>query len=404
MTEITIQRLGHLGDGIAEGPIFAARTLPGEVVTGTLDGTRLEQPKIVTPSEDRVKAPCRHYASCGGCAVMHASDAFVAAWKRQIVVDALAAHRVKAEVLETQTSPVQSRRRATFSVRRTKAGALVGFHGRASETVLAVPECQLVTPGLRAAFPALEALGQLLCARKGEVAMTVTETESGLDVSAGPGKALDGPMRAALGQLAGQFGLARLTCDGELVAQAEPPRLAFDGIAVIPPAGAFLQATSHGEQALRRVVMDLTAGAKLIVDLFAGCGTFALPLARMAEVHGVEGDRAMTDALLAGWRGATGLKRVTAEARDLFRRPLMPDELKGFDAAVIDPPRAGAEAQVAELARSDVPVIAHVSCNPATFARDAATLIAAGFAMGPVHVVDQFRWSAHVEVVAGFSR
>jgi 23S rRNA (uracil1939-C5)-methyltransferase len=171
----------------------------------------------------------------------------------------------------------------------------------------------------------------------------------------------------------------------------------------VPPPGAFLQATREGEAVLRDAVMGIIQGRGRVVDLFAGCGTFTLPLAAGAEVHAVESEAAMLTALDKGWRQATGLKKVTTETRDLFRRPLLLDELARFDAAVIDPPRAGAEAQVAALARSAVPVIAMVSCNPVTFARDARTLIEAGYLMDRVTVVDQFRWSAHVEIVARFT-
>jgi 23S rRNA (uracil1939-C5)-methyltransferase len=172
---------------------------------------------------------------------------------------------------------------------------------------------------------------------------------------------------------------------------------------VVPPPGAFLQATREGEAALVAVVLDATRGAARVADLFSGVGTFALPLAEPAEVHAVEGDAAMLEALGKGWRGAPGLRRVTTEARDLFRRPLLAEELARFDAAVIDPPRAGAEAQVAQLARARRPVIAYVSCNPASFARDARALLAAGYRMDPITVVDQFRWSAHVELATRFS-
>ncbi|EPX84458.1 SAM-dependent methyltransferase [Rubellimicrobium thermophilum DSM 16684] len=173
---------------------------------------------------------------------------------------------------------------------------------------------------------------------------------------------------------------------------------------VVPPPGAFLQPTREGEAALLAFVREATAGAGRIADLFAGVGTFALPLSETAEIHAVEGDRAMTQALAAGWREAGGLRRLTAEARDLFRRPLDPDALRRFDAVVIDPPRAGAEAQIAALAASAVPVVAYVSCNPASFARDARRLVAAGYRMGTVTVVDQFRWSPHVELAARFVR
>ncbi|MCE8507331.1 class I SAM-dependent RNA methyltransferase [Ruegeria pomeroyi] len=401
--EITITRLGHQGDGIAPGPIYVPRTLPGEVVSGTPEGDRLADMRVVTPSPHRVAAPCRHYRACGGCQLQHASDGFVAEWKQEVVHSALTAQGVEAEMRPVHTSPPRSRRRATIAVRRTKKGALAGFHGRASDVITEIPDCQLLDPALLAAIPVGEALAMLGGSRKGVMAVTLTLSDAGLDVAVRGGKPLDGPLEVALGQLAEAQGLARLAWEGEVIAMRHPPTQRFGKAAVAPPPGAFLQATRDGEQALLAAVRETAGNARRVADLFSGCGTFALPLAETAEVHAVEGEAAMTVALDQGWRRAAGLKRVTTEARDLFRRPLLPDELSRFDAVVLDPPRAGAEAQVAELARAKPPVIAYVSCNPVTFARDAKTLVQAGYRLNWVQVVDQFRWSAHVELAAAFS-
>jgi 23S rRNA (uracil1939-C5)-methyltransferase len=403
MSDYVIQKLGQHGDGIAPGPVYAALTLPGEKVNGTLVGQQLTDVRIVTPSSDRVTPPCPHFKSCGGCRVQHASDAFVAEWKVGLVRDALQARGITAEIAGIETSPPRSRRRAGLSARRTKKGALAGFHGRASGTIVEIPDCQLLDPDLMHALPVAEALARCGGSRKGELDVLATLSDSGLDIAVSGGKPLDRELETALAQLAEGHDLARLAWEGEVVAMRRPPFQNFGVARVVPPPGAFLQATHHGEAALRERVLAACAGADRVVDLFAGSGTFALPLAEGAEVLAVEGDAAMVAALDRGWRQATGLKKVTAQVRDLFRNPLLPDEFKGVDAAVIDPPRAGAEAQIATLARSGIPVIAHVSCNPATFARDAASLIAAGYVMGPVTVVDQFRWSAHVELVAQFS-
>lgn len=189
-----------------------------------------------------------------------------------------------------------------------------------------------------------------------------------------------------------------------MIAQRAPPVQRFGVADVCPPPGAFLQATKHGEAHLLAAVQEAVAGARRIVDLFAGCGTFTLPLAKDAEVLAVEGEREMIVALDKGWRMAKGLKTVTHAARDLYRRPLLPDEFAKFDAVVMDPPRAGAEAQTAELVRSKIARIAYISCNPVTFARDAAQLVAGGFTLDWVQPVDQFRWSSHTELAAQFSR
>lgn len=404
---LTIDRLGHLGDGIAkgpDGPVYIPGLLPGEEVEGTLKGDRLLDPRIVMPSPDRKKPPCAHARTCGGCLMQHASDSFVTEWKETIVRGALAGQGLDAPFLPTRTSPPNSRRRATLAARKTKGGALIGFHARGSDLIIPVPNCQLLHPDLLATLPVLEALTRAGGSRTTELALTVTRSLAGADVAVTGGKELDATLRMDLARIAESHGVARLTWGGETVALRAAPMQRFGKALVAPPPGAFLQATPHGEAALLHAVAEAVGDAKRIADLFAGCGTFALPLAERAEVLAVEGEPAMTAALEKGWRATPGLKKLVTETRDLFRRPLEPDELRHFDAVVIDPPRAGAEAQFATLARSDVPVIAAVSCNPVTFARDARTLVNAGWKIDWVQVVDQFRWSAHVELAARLSR
>lgn len=406
-TTATITRLGHQGDGVAEGPLFAPRTLPGEVVSGIVEGSQLSDIRIETPSEHRVQAPCRHYKSCGGCQLQHASEEFVADWKLEIVRNALAAQGLETTFRPLHTSPAQSRRRATLAVRRTKKGAMAGFHGRASGVITPIPDCQLLEPALIKAIPLAEALAMVGASRKTPLSVTLTTSETGLDVMVRDGKPLDSELRVSLAGLAGQHGVARLTWGDEQVAMEQPPLQGFGTARVCTPAGSFLQATRDGEAALLAAVLEVTRDAKRIVDLFAGCGTFSLPLAAQAEVWALEGEGEMIAALEAGWRQGTGLKKLKAEVRDLFRNPVLPEDLKPFgafyDAAVIDPPRAGAEAQVAKLAETQIPTIAYVSCNPVTFARDAKTLVAAGYRLNWVQVVDQFRWSAHTELAASFT-
>lgn len=405
--KVTIDRLGHLGDGIAQGPegtIYVPGMLPGEEVEGELQGEYLTDFRILTPSANRVKPPCSHAKTCGGCLMQHASDSFVADWKLGIVKGALAGQGLAADFRPIQTSPPKSRRRATIAARRTKNGALMGFHARASDMLVNVPNCQLLHPDLMATFPGLEALVKLGGSRSGEVSLTVTRSLAGADVMVVGGKELDSALLLELARATEAHGFARLTWNGETVALRTAPMQRFGKALVSPPPGAFLQATAEGELALLRAVALAIGPAKKITDLFAGVGTFALPLAERAEVHAVEGDAAMTAALAKGANNTEGLKRVSVETRDLFRRPLEDDEFKGIEAVVIDPPRAGAEAQMAVLAKSKVPVIASVSCNPISFARDAKTLIAGGYHLDWVQVVDQFRWSAHVEMVARFSR
>ena len=404
MTEYSIKRLGIYGDGIADGPVFAPMTLPDEVVTGTLEGTLLKDVKIVTPSEHRVAPPCRHFKSCGGCQLQHAADPFVADFKTDIIAQALAAQGVSAEIRPILTSPAQSRRRATFAARRTKKGTMSGFHGRASGTVVEIPDCKLLEPELLAARDIAESLAELGGSRKATLAVTVTTSCVGLDVQVSGGKPIDGPLRITLAALCDSRGFARLTWDDEVIAQRAPPVQRFGKADVCPPPGAFMQATAHGEAQLLAAVQEAVQGAKRVVDLFAGCGTFTLPLAEKAEVFAVEGEAQMVAALDKGWRMAQGLKTVTHAARDLYRRPLLPDEFLKYDAVVMDPPRNGAEAQTSEIVRSGIKRVAYVSCSPVTFARDVAQLIAGGFALDWVQPVDQFRWSSHVEIAAQLTR
>ncbi|KMW58876.1 23S rRNA (Uracil-5-) -methyltransferase RumA [Candidatus Rhodobacter oscarellae] len=404
MPEYTIERLGHHGDGIAPGPVFAPLTLPGEVVTGDLDKDRIAAPKIVTPSPDRVSPPCTHFKRCGGCALQHARDPFVESWKRQVLTEALAAHGLPAPIRAVHSSPRQTRRRATFSGRRTKSGALVGFHGRGSDVIHEVPGCQTLLPEITAMIPALDELVRFGASRKGELSLSVTWSEAGADVSIRDAKDLTPPQIPEATALAQRHSLARLTWNGETLLERHAPVQVFDGIAVTPPPDSFLQATAEGQDALIQAVLETVSGAKRIVDLFAGCGTFALPLSRHADVLAVEGEAEMLYVLDRAWRAAPNLHQVTTEKRDLFRRPLVPQDLNRFDAAVIDPPRAGAAAQIAEIAQSDLATLAMVSCNPVTFARDAKTLTAAGFAINWIDLVDQFRWSPHIELAASFSR
>ena len=406
MTSWTIERLGRRGDGVAvrgDERALAPLTLPGEQIEGEAEDGRIARPRILTPSADRVKAPCPHYRLCGGCSLMHASDGFVAGWKAQVVQAALAAQGIAAEVGAVHVSPPRSRRRAVLSGRRTRAGALVGFHQRASDVIVDVAECLVVRPAILAALPDLRRLVILGGSRSAELSLVVTETAAGLDVAVRGGKPMTPALLTQLAELAGGAGWARLDWDGETLALRQPA-VAFGRARVVPPPGGFLQATAEGEAALLAFVRRTVGGAGRVADLFAGAGTFSLPLAETAEVHAVEGLAAPLAALDAGWRAAPGLRKVTTEVRDLARRPLLADELARFDAVVIDPPRAGAPAQAAALAQSRVPTVAWVSCDPVTFARDARVMLEGGYALDRIEVIDQFRWSPHVELTAAFTQ
>ena len=403
----TIKHLSVQGDGISDGPdgpIYIPFTMPGEVVDGEVVGNRLPRPKILEPSSDRVKAPCSHFKSCGGCALQQASDQFLAEWKAEVVRNALTAQGLDCTIRPTITSPANTPRRATFAASRTKKGVLIGFHGRASGTVVEIPNCKLLHPDIMAAMPAMEALTKIGASRKAVISIAITQSDAGADISIMDAKEAGGPLLSELGSLVEKFTLARLSWNGEPVATRVPPVQNFDGIQITPPPGAFLQATETGQVALTEAVKLAVGTAKHVLDLFAGCGTFSLPLARQSQVLAMEGEADLLSALDLSWRNATGLKTVQTEKRDLFRNPVIVEDLKHFDAVVIDPPRAGAKSQCEEMAKSGVPVIAFVSCNPVTFARDAKILAGGGYNIEWIQVVDQFRWSSHVELVARFSK
>jgi len=404
MRDGTIARLAISGDGMTAGGLRVPGALPGERVRGPVAGGVLAPVEILAAVPERVTPPCPHAGPCGGCVLQHGSDAFVAAWKRGIVERALAARGLTAERAPLVTVPPAARRRAVLTARRTKRTVILGFHGRRSDTLIDAPACRVLAPAIAAARPALMALVAVAAARGGGLRLTVTAGPAGLDVDLAEGKPLDAALRLRLAEAAEAWDLARISVGGEPVAQRRPPFHLLGRARVTPPPGAFLQPTAEGEAALVAEVRAALGDAARTADLFAGCGTFALPLAEAAEVHAVEGAAPMLAALDAGWRKATGLRRVTTEARDLFRRPLLPDELARFDAVVLDPPRAGAEAQARALAASRVPRVAMVSCNPVSFARDAAILVAGGYRLDRLAIVDQFRWSAHVELAGRFRR
>ncbi len=405
MTKITIETLGAAGEGVAPGPIYAPFTLPGEVVEGEVADGRMEAPKIVAPSSDRVSAPCPLFRRCGGCALQHGSDALVSGWKRQQVIAALATRGIKdVDVRDTVTSPARSRRRATFAARRTKKSVQIGFHGRKSDEIIPLTTCEVAHPELMAAFPAIEACARLGASRKNALRATVTITENGLDLAIEGGKALERQALLDAAALADMHDLARLTWNGETLVTRHPPHQRIGPALVAPPPGGFLQATAEGEAALLDAARKAVGAPPKLVDLFSGCGAFSIPFADRTEVHAVEGDAALLAALTKGWKAVGGLARITTEARDLFRRPLLAEELNAYRAAIIDPPRAGAKAQMEQLAASTIPAIASLSCDAGSFARDARTLLDGGYTLEWVQPVDQFRWSAHVEIAAKFSR
>ncbi len=404
---LTIARLGQRGDGVAdtpEGQVFVPHALPGESVRVVRDGERARIVEIIAPSASRIAAICPLFTRCGGCAAQHMDGELYRIWKRGQVTTALERAGVAASVAETIDAHGAGRRRATFHARREGAGMLVGFMSARSHDLVAVPACPVLAPGLARAPDVAQLLANRLGGSGKPLDLQITASESGLDVDVrGHGPAGD-KLRLALTEAAERLDLARLSLHGDIVVARRSPLQIMGRAQVAPGPGGFLQATAQGEAAIAGLVVAALPKAKRIADLFAGCGPFTLRLAERAQVHAVESDKAAVQALLRGAGGVPGLKRVTAETRDLFRRPLLEHELDAFDAIVLDPPRAGAEAQVRRLAAAKVATVVYVSCDAGTFARDAALLVAGGYALEGVTPVDQFRYSAHIELVGVFRR
>ena len=411
MTErLTITRIGHRGDGVADvagEAVFVPYTLPGEVVEverfpGHPDRRHLL--RVERASAQRIAPVCPHFAVCGGCQTQHWDFAAYRGWKRALVVTALSQAGLTPPVGVLIDAHGEGRRRATFHARRSDHGVLeVGFAAYRAHHVIAIDRCPILSSALAGAIPAAWALAEALGALNKPLDIQVTAADTGLDVDLRGSGPLSPQRTAALAQLAATHRLVRLTRHGELVAQRAAPTLRIGKASLVLPPGAFLQATAAGEAVLARLVGEHVGDAKLVADLFCGVGPFALRLAERARVYAADGDAAAIAALKQA-APAPGLKPVETETRDLFRRPLVPAELKRFAAVVFDPPRQGAEAQARQLAASNVPLVIAVSCNVATFARDARILVDGGYRLHDLAPVDQFRYSAHVEIVARFER
>ncbi|MGD9670485.1 MAG: class I SAM-dependent RNA methyltransferase [Hyphomicrobiaceae bacterium] len=419
MVALTIDRLGAQGDGVAEdvlddGPVFVPFTLPGErvcavVVGESAGGARGRLVDVLEPSQNRVAPVCRHFTFCGGCALQHVAGETYASWKRSLVVDAFAQRGIKADVAPLVLTGAGSRRRAVMSALATSGGIVLGFHGAREERVVDVEECPVMVAQVVAALSGIRGILGVLPRWEGEARVTVVAADNGLDVAVSGAVGNGGLDAASSARVAAEAtrlaNLTRLSFEGTPVYIRAVPQLAMGAAHVTPPAGSFLQASASAERAMAEAVVDgVPKKAKRAVDLFCGVGAFTFPLAARVAVLAVDSDRQALEALEMAARAAQGLKPVSTRHRDLFREPLSRKELEPYDVAVLDPPRAGAKAQAEMLAKSKVPIVVAVSCNPATLARDARILIDGGYSLGSVTPIDQFTWSAHVEAVAVFRR
>lgn len=400
---LLIDHLSPKGEGVARtgsGPVFVPFALPGERVTPG-DGIF---PDVEDPSPDRVTPFCPAFGRCGGCAMQHLSVPANGAWKRGIVARALEREGFQVAVMPTVAAHGEGRRRAIVHVRFRSGRPEAGFMAAGSHDLQVVGTCPVLVPALNDVFAIAEAVTRPLAKRGKPLDVQATATDTGLDVDIRGHGAPDDSERQALSAIAARLDLARISVHRDVVVERRPATIRIGGIALHLPPRAFLQATAEAETALGDLVLEGFGKARNVADLFCGVGPFALRLAGQAKVLAADETKDAVAALDRAARNTQGLKPVRVEARDLFRRPLLPMELDGFDAVVLDPPRAGAEAQVRQLAASKVKTVASVSCDLQSFVRDAIILRAGGYRLETVTPVDQFAWSRHIELVGIFRR
>jgi 23S rRNA (uracil1939-C5)-methyltransferase len=402
---VSIAGLDAHGHGVAANGAIIPGALPGERTLVRFESKRAELVETLDPSPERAAPICPWFGTCGGCVAQHMSASLYGAWKRGLVAEALEREGVEAEVGNLVDAHGAGRRRATFHARFPHGQPdEIGFMRARSHDIIAIDNCPLFSPDMAGAISVAHALGGDLRGLLKPLDIGVTTTLDGLDVDLRGSGPLGRAEMQKLTRTAEALDLARVSNHGEIVIERRPPRVAFGkALARLPPGG-FLQATEAGEAWLAEFAGRALGGAKRVADLFCGAGAFALRLASQHEVFAADADPAAITALARAAATTSGLRNLTAETRDLFRRPLRTDELAAFDAALMDPPRAGALEQARAFAASTLPLVISISCNAGTFARDARVLIDGGFQIETVTPLDQFRFSAHVEIAAVFRR
>jgi 23S rRNA (uracil1939-C5)-methyltransferase len=392
--------MGRHGEAVSEAggrPVYVPYGLPGETVEAEISGSHAQLREILVSSPERIEPFCPHFGRCGGCQVQHWQTEAYRRWKRSLIDTALKNQGIAVVVEPLIDAEGEGRRRATLHVARTPEGMVAGFNAARSRDIHPLDHCPVLVPALAPAPRIARQIGEVL----GDCDVAFTASETGIDVDVATRRKAAAPDLAAL---VNSEKLVRLSLNREPLVTRIFPEITIGAARLRLPAGGFLQATQKGEEVLATLVIDNTRRAKKVADLFSGVGVFALRLAAMAQVLAADGDKASIAALAEAVRRTSGLKPVEAKVRDLFREPLMPRELGEFDAVVFDPPRAGAEAQARQLARSTVKTVIAVSCDPASFARDARILVEGGYQLKRVTPVDQFAFTAHVETVALFQR
>jgi 23S rRNA (uracil1939-C5)-methyltransferase len=402
--QFEITSLGALGDGVSEQNIFVPMALPTEIVEADVENGRARNVEWIKKSVSRIEPVCKHFGDCGGCRVQHMGADLYADWKVELIADALSKAGIEVELEPMVVCAPRTRRRAVFSAVVKTDGVDVGFQRAGSNHVVDIDECHLLSENLESSRTIIGKLAQCFLPRGKTAGFTVLESRTGFDISVSTDVRIDDNARRAVNSFAVSANLARVAINDETIVENKRPLLDLSGFSVTPPPGGFVQAVKSTEQAMVKLVCDHLAKCKRVADIFSGSGTFALPLARNSSVVAAESDGAALVALDRAWREATGkgLKPIKTEKRDLHNRPFMSKELDLMktQGVVFDPPRAGAEMQSQQLAKSKVKRIAAVSCNPTTLARDLRILIDGGYTLQSVTPLDQFLWSPHVEAVA----
>ena len=406
--EAGIHSLGRQGDGVANWngkTLHLPYTLPGEVVRVAGEDKRAAAAEVVKPSPDRIAPICPHFGTCGGCQLQHMADAAYRSWKVSLLMQAFDRAKIEVSLEPVRTYPVASRRKAVLVARRIDGKLAVGFSARRSRDIVPMETCPVLVPEIAGKLEAFNSLARLFEPERDGMRISILAAQNGLDISISGVRHLRAETRKATIGFAGKAGFVRLAVDGEVLVEFEPPQLMADTVPVVPPPGAFVQAVEAAESDMAALVTEHLANCKRVADLYCGFGTFALRLAHNSTVMACEADAPAIAALDRAWRKTAGeLKQVTTEVRDLERRPVFAQELEKIDGLVFDPPRAGAEAQAKQIARSKVGKVAAVSCNPETLVRDLAILLKGGYRIVEVTPVDQFRFTPHIEVVALLER
>ncbi|WP_034988825.1 class I SAM-dependent RNA methyltransferase [Bartonella senegalensis] len=404
---VVIDHIGASGHGISNsshGVISVPFTLPGEVAIVSLHGKYGKLIALEEKSSERIDAVCQHFENCGGCVLQHWHADTYRSWKRQLVVDALKRYGIYVFVSPLIECGYQNRRRITLTALATRKGHIVGFNRYLSHDVIALEECPVTRLEIISKLDSIKLLCALIGNHTKRFQVTMTSVANGLDVAFEGCIVRDEYIRQKMVHTALTCGMTRLSVEGEVLVEQEKPLIYFGDVCVEFPAGGFLQATCEAENIMGDIILAYLKKAKNAVDLFSGVGTFTLRMAKKMNVHAVENDETALANLDRAARFATGLKTVTCEKRDLFRHPLSAKELSCFECVVFDPPRAGAREQVRELAKTTIPRVVAISCNPVTLARDLSLLVAGGYTIEKIIPIDQFLWSPHVEIVAFLSK